>query len=46
MDGLFKKVLKGQYPKIPMHYTDDLSKMLKKLISVNPHQRPTCDQIL
>jgi NIMA (never in mitosis gene a)-related kinase len=46
MDGLFKRVLKGVYPKIPTNYTDDLAKMIKKLISVNPNQRPTCDQIL
>jgi NIMA (never in mitosis gene a)-related kinase len=46
MDGLFKRVLKGVYPKIPTNYTDDLAKLIKKLISVNPNQRPTCDQIL
>jgi hypothetical protein len=43
MDGLYKKVLKGSYPKIPAHYTDDLNKMLKKLINVNASQRPSCD---
>lgn len=43
MDGLYKKVLKGSYPKIPPQYSDDLNKMLRKLISVNPNQRPTCD---
>lgn len=46
MDGLYKKVLRGQYSKIPMHYTDDLNRMLKKLLAVNSNQRPTCDQIL
>lgn len=46
MDGLFKKVLKGIYPKIPTHYSDELNKMLKRLIAVNPNQRPTCDGIL
>lgn len=35
MDGLFKKVLKGNYEKIPTQYTDDLSKMIKRLINVN-----------
>ncbi len=43
MDGLFKKVLKGNYEKIPTQYTDDLSKMIKRLINVVPSQRPTCD---
>ena len=35
MDGLYKKVLKGVYPKVPQHYTEDLVKLLKKLINVN-----------
>ena len=46
MDGLFRKVLKGLYPKIPTHYSEELNKMLKRLISVNPNHRPSCDQIL
>ncbi len=37
MDGLFKKVLKGIYPKIPGVYSDELNKMLKRLIAVNPN---------
>lgn len=43
MDGLFKKVLKGIYPKIPTHYSEELNKMLKRLIEVNPNKRPNCD---
>jgi hypothetical protein len=35
MDGLFKKVLKGKYPAIPAHYTEDLKTMVKKMLSVN-----------
>lgn len=46
MDGLFKKVLKGNYPKIPAQYTDELSKMIKKLINVKSSERPTTDQLL
>lgn len=46
MDGLFKKVLKGIYPKIPVLYSDELNKMLKRLIAVNPNLRPNCEQIL
>lgn len=29
MGGLYKKVLKGHYQKIPMHYSADLSILLK-----------------
>ena len=46
MDGLFKKVLKGIYPKIPTQYSEEVNKMLKRLITVNPNHRPNCDQIL
>ena len=46
MDGLFRKVLKGIYPKIPSHYSDEVNRMLKRLIAVNPNHRPNCDQIL
>jgi NIMA (never in mitosis gene a)-related kinase 1/4/5 len=46
MDGLFRKVLKGLYPKIPNVYSEELNKMLKRLIAVNPNHRPNCDQIL
>lgn len=32
MQALFKKVLKGTYPKIPMHYSSDLSLILKLML--------------
>lgn len=34
MDGLYKKVLKGAYAKIPACYSQDLSTMLRRLICV------------
>ena len=43
MQALFKKVLKGTYPKIPMHYSSDLSLILKLMLQVKPDNRPTCD---
>ena len=46
MDGLFKKVLKGLYPKIPSLYSEEVNKMLKRLITVNPNHRPSVDQVL
>lgn len=46
MDGLYKKVLKGVYPKIPDCYSADVNSLLQSLIKVNPAHRPTCDQIL
>ena len=32
MQGLFKKVLKGTFPKIPRHYSSDLSLILKLML--------------
>ncbi|CDW78008.1 protein kinase domain containing protein [Stylonychia lemnae] len=46
MNGLFKKILKGQYPPIPNHYSMELRSVIKSLIQVNAASRPTCDQIL
>ena len=46
MDGLYKKVLKGQYARINNKYSDDLYDIIKLLLKVNPNDRPSCDQIL
>lgn len=46
MAGLYKKVLKGVYPKIPGHFSDSLSKVLKELMNVQAALRPDCAQIL
>jgi Protein kinase domain len=46
MSGLYKKVLKGLYPKISSHYSNDLANMIKMLLQVAPINRPNCDKIL
>ena len=53
MQGLYRKVLKGNYPKIPRSYSQDLANVIKSLLTVSPYSRPTCsififqiDQIL
>lgn len=46
MAGLYRKVLKGQYSKIPDHFSADLAGVLAKLVQVQPALRPTCDEIL
>jgi NIMA (never in mitosis gene a)-related kinase len=46
MAGLYKKVLKGIYPKIPTHYSADLNNTIKQLVSVEAAQRPSCVEIL
>ena len=42
MEGLYKKVTRGYYSRINKAYSDDLSKLLKMLIKVNPNERITC----
>ena len=46
MQGLYKKVLKGVYQKIPNHFTSDLSSVVHGLLQTKPSLRPSCDQIL
>jgi NIMA (never in mitosis gene a)-related kinase len=43
MKGLYNRVMKGIYPKIPAHYSSDLSQLIGKLLQVDPKQRPNCD---
>merc|ERR1719473_599014 len=46
MEGLYRKVLRGQYPRIPPHYSHDLSEVIGVLLQVNPRHRPSIDQLL
>ena len=46
MEGLYNKVIKGQYNRIPERFSNDLSTILKQLLQVNPDSRPSCEQIL
>lgn len=43
MQGLFKKVTQGRFPRIPKNFSHDLWTMVKYLLQVNPHSRPNCD---
>jgi len=36
MEGLYKKVIRGFYPKIPSHYSKNLNNVLKMLLNVSP----------
>ena len=46
MEGLYNKVIKGQYSRINDRYSPDMSEMIKLLLKVNPTERPSCSQIL
>jgi NIMA (never in mitosis gene a)-related kinase len=43
MKGLFTKVTKGVYPKIPAQYSSDLSGMISSLLQVDPKKRPSAE---
>ena len=46
MQGLYKKVLRGIYPKIPNIFSQELASTIKLLVQVAPHMRPSCEKIL
>jgi NIMA (never in mitosis gene a)-related kinase 1/4/5 len=46
MRGLYKKVIKGQYRKIPSKFSNDLAAMISALLSVNPANRPDTKAIM
>ena len=46
MEGLYNKVIKGQFCRIPDRFSNELFEIVKLLIQVNTGLRPSCDEIL
>ena len=46
MEGLYNKIIKGQYPKISDKYSSDLAQVIDLLLKVRPEDRPSCQCIL
>ena len=46
MPGLFKKVQKGAFEKIPSAYSQDLFTLISLCLQVSPAKRLSCDQLL
>ena len=46
MDGLYRKVQKGLFDRIPSRYSADLASVISSCLSVRPSSRPSCDQLL
>ena len=46
MKGLFKKVQRGVFDRIPSSYTIDLYNLISMCLQVKPSARPSCDQLL
>ena len=43
MKGLYNRVIKGVYPKLPNQYSADLSAMVASLLKVDPKKRPSTE---
>ena len=46
MEELYKKVMRGNYPRIPSKYSEDLSDTIKLMIQVEAGARPSCEELL
>lgn len=46
MQGLFRQVVKGQFARIPVRYSDELHSVIAQMIQVDPRSRPSCSQVL
>lgn len=46
MEALYRKVLRGQYPRIPAIYSQDLTDVIASLLQVNPRHRPSVDELI
>jgi len=39
MQGLFKKLIKGNFQKLPAHFSSDLTHVIDLMLQVNPKRR-------
>ncbi len=46
MDGLYQRVIKGKYNKLPSHFSVDLNTILNMMLQVKPSNRPSCGKNL
>ena len=46
MKDLHKKIIKGEFKKIPKGYSEDLERIVHLLIQVNQDKRPNCKELL
>ena len=45
MDGLYKRVIKGKFNKLPSHYSVDLNNLVRLMLRVNPKSRPSASNL-
>jgi NIMA (never in mitosis gene a)-related kinase len=45
-EGLYKKIMGGQYDKIPLNYSSQLAMFISRCLTVNEKKRATIDELL
>lgn len=46
MSALYRKVMRGEYPPLPVFYSQDLNTLLRAMLQVSALLRPTCEKLL
>jgi serine/threonine protein kinase len=46
MEGLYKKVLKGIYPKLSQKYSKSFKNLIRMMLQVDPDNRPNINQLI
>ncbi len=46
MKGLVFKILKGTYPPIPSHYSENTRNLLEEMLNKDPQKRPSVKKIV
>lgn len=46
MEGLYKKVLKGIYPKVSQKFSKNLRNLIRMMLQVDPENRPCINSLL
>lgn len=46
MDQLFKRVCKGNFSRIPDHYSNDMWQVVQLMLRVDPERRPSCQELI
>ena len=46
MADLHSKVIKGEYPRLPKHFSSDLSVVIGHCLTLNPQKRLSADELL
>ncbi|KRW98194.1 Protein kinase-like domain [Pseudocohnilembus persalinus] len=46
MEGLYRKIQKGWFERIPQKYSSDLQNFIEQCLQTKPNNRPNCEQLL